>query len=184
MQLYISITSTKKNPQTRSTSLRPPLQIPPQRPLLPSRLTQHPLLLILALTLAILVDNLPNSKVLLTVPEEPLPMRHLLMHPRPRQPAVLLAAHLLLPGGHLRIIPLIINRDEHLLDAVQIRRQVLLEAARDEGARGVAAGEEVVIAAGAVHHSVCRDVEDGAVDGEVDREGGVRAVVEGELGWC
>ena len=61
-------------------------------------------------------------------------------------------------------------------------REVFLETARDEGARGVAAGEEVVVSRGTVHHAVGGDVEDGAVDGEVDGEGGVGAVVKGELG--
>ena len=61
-------------------------------------------------------------------------------------------------------------------------REILLETARDEGARGVAAGEEVVVSRGAVNHAVGGDVEDGAVDGEVDGEGAVGAIVEGELG--
>jgi hypothetical protein len=40
----------------------------------------------------------------------------------------------------------------------------------------------LVAAAGAVGARIGGDVKDGAVDGEVDWEGGVAAVVEGELG--
>jgi hypothetical protein len=44
----------------------------------------------------------------------------------------------------------VVARDVHLFDAAEVRGQVVLEAAGYEGARGVAAGEEVVGAAGAV----------------------------------
>lgn len=57
-----------------------------------------------------------------------------------------------------------------------------METARHEGARRVAASEEVVVPAGAVHHAVCGDVEDGAVNSKVDGEGGVGAVVESQVG--
>lgn len=116
------------------------------------------------------------------IPKEPLPMRHLLPNTRPRHPHILLAPDFPLPTTQPPNLLLIIDRDKHLLHARQIVREVLLETTRHESARRVAAGEEVVVPAGAVHHAVCGDVEDGAVDGEIDGEGGVGAVVEGEAG--
>lgn len=113
------------------------------------------------------------------IPEEPLPMRHLLPNTRPRHPNILLAPDLPLPTTQPPNLLSIIDRDKHLLYTREIVREIFLETARHESARRVAAGEEVVVPPGAVHHAVCRDVEDGAVHGEVDGEGGVGAVVEG-----
>lgn len=108
-------------------------------------------------------------------------MRHLLPNPRPRHPNILLAPNLPLPTTQPLHLLLVINGNEHLLYTCQVVREVFLKAASHEGACCVAAGEEVVVAAWAVHHVVCGDVEDGAVNGEVDREGGIAAVVESEL---
>ena len=116
------------------------------------------------------------------IPKEPLPMLHLLSNLRPSHPNILLAPNLPLPTTQPLNFLLLVHGDEHLLHAGEVVREILLETARDEGARGVAAGEEVVVSRGTVHHAVGGDVEDGAVDGEVDGEGGVSAVVEGELG--
>lgn len=60
-------------------------------------------------------------------------------------------------------------------------RLVLLETARDERARGILPREEIVVSARSVHERVRRDVEHRAIDGEVDWESRVGAVVEGEL---
>ena len=150
----------------------------PLRPLLhrsPTKLPLHPRHLIQP-------NNLPNLKILLMIPKEPLPMLHLLPNLPPSHPNILLAPNLPLPTTQRLNLLLIVNGDKHLLGAGEVVREVFLETARDEGARGVAAGEEVVVARGTVHHAVGGDVEDGAVDGEVDGEGGVGAVVEGELG--
>lgn len=127
-------------------------------------------------------NNLPNLKILLMIPKEPLPMLHLLSNLRPSHPNILLAPNLPLPTTQPLNFLLVVHRDKHLLHAGEVVREILLETARDEGARGVAAGEEVVVSRGAVHHAVGGDVEDGAVDGEVDGEGAVGAIVEGELG--
>ena len=150
----------------------------PLRPLLhrsPTKLPLHPRHLIQP-------NNLPNLKILLMIPKEPLPMLHLLPNLPPSHPNILLAPNLPLPTTQRLNLLLIVNGDKHLLGAGEVVREVFLETARDEGARGVAAGEEVVVARGTVHHAVGGDVEDGAVDGEVDGEGAVGAIVEGELG--
>lgn len=151
----------------------------PLRPIPLRSLTQLPLPL--SSSLLRHTYDLPNLKILLVIPEEILPMLHLRAHHRLRLPRLPLTPDLPLPAAQLRVLFLVIDGDIHLLDTVQIRGKVLLETARDESARGVAAGEEVVAPARAVHHGVGGDVEDGAVDGEVDGEGGVGAVVEGEL---
>ena len=59
---------------------------------------------------------------------------------------------------------------------------VFLEAAREEGARGVAASEEVVRAAGPVGVAVGGDVVDCAVQCQVDGKSRIGAVVARELG--
>lgn len=150
----------------------------PLRPLLhrsPTKFPLHPQHLIQP-------NNLPNLKILLMIPKEPLPMLHLLLNLSPSHPNILLAPNLPLSTTQRSNLPLVIHRDKHLLDTGEVVREVFLKAARDEGARGVAAGEEIVVPRRTVHHAVGGDVEDGAVDGEVDGEGGVGAVVEGELG--
>lgn len=83
-------------------------------------------------------------------------------------------------GGRVFFL-LRVHRQEHALDAAQVRGRVFLETAGQEGARGVAAGEEVVGSAGPV--GLRRDgyVVDGAVEGQVDWFTGGRAVVLEEL---
>lgn len=118
------------------------------------------------------------------IAEEILPMRDLLPDTLPRKPQILLALGDLLRAqrGTAPLLLLdIINRHKHLLHTPHVGGEVFLETARHEGAGGIAAGEEVVVAAGAVDEWVGGDVEDGAVDGEVDGEGRVGAVVGGEL---
>ena len=163
---------------TNSTYTSILLPLRPLRPLLHRSPTKLPL----HLRHLIQTNNLPNLKILLMIPKEPLPMLHLFPNLRPSHPNILLAPNLPLPTTQPLNIFLVVHRDKHLLDTGELVREILLETARDKGARGVAAGEEVVVARGAVHHAVGGDVEDGAVDGEVDGEGGVGAVVEGELG--
>ena len=126
-------------------------------------------------------NNPSHLKILLMIPEKALPMRHLLPNPRPRHPHILLAPDLPLSTTQSPNLFLIINRNKHLLYTGEIVCQVFLETARNEGARCVAASEEIVVAAGAIHHAVCGDVEDGAVYGEVDGEGGVGAIVKGKV---
>lgn len=109
-------------------------------------------------------------------------MLHLLPNLPSSHPNILLAPNLSLPTTQPLSFLLVVYRDKHLLDTGEVVREIFLKTARDEGARGVAAGEEIVVARGTVHHAVGGDVEDGAVDSEVDGEGGVGAVVKGELG--
>lgn len=153
--------------------------LPPLRSIPLRSLAQLPLALPRSLWLR--THHLPDLKILLMIPEEVLPMLHLRADLGLGLARLPLAPDLALAAAQLPVLLLVVDGDEHLLDAVQVRGQVLLEAARDEGAGGVAAREEVVAAAGPVHGAVGGDVEDGAVDGEVDGEGGVGAVVEGEL---
>lgn len=153
------------------------LHILPLRPLLLRSLAELPRLPCLGFR----ADNLSNLKVLLMVAEEVLPMLDLLAHARGSQPTVLLTADLHLAAAQGLQLVGIIDGDEHFLDAAQVGRQVLLEAAGDKGAGGILAREEAVVAARAVDERVGGDIEDGAVDGEVDRKGGIGAVVDGEL---
>ena len=74
-----------------------------------------------------------------------------------------------------------LERHVHLLHAAQIGHRVGVEAARQERARGIAPGEEVVRAAGSVRRRADADVVNGAIDGEVDGLGRVGAVVGFEL---
>lgn len=115
------------------------------------------------------------------ISKEPLPPLHRLLHRRPRKPDLPLPPDLPLRTRNPFLLN-ILHGDKHFLRTDQIPRQIFLETARDEGARGVAPGEEIVAPAGPVDGRVGRDVEDGAVDGEVDGEGGVGAIVEGEFG--
>ena len=75
----------------------------------------------------------------------------------------------------------VVEGQVHLLDAAHVGGAVVGEAARDVGARGVAAGKVVVGASRAVDAAAGGDVVDGAVDGEVDGLGVVGAVVGGEF---
>lgn len=73
----------------------------------------------------------------------------------------------------------IVAGEVHLLDAAQVRRAVVGEAARHEAARRVHAGKHVVRAARSVRAPVGRHVVYGAVDREVDGLLRVAAVVGG-----
>lgn len=117
-------------------------------------------------------------------PEEILPMPHHGLHLPFGKPNILFVPSLPLSWRESSDLLFTVNRDKHLLDARQIRREILLKAASDEGAGGVLAREEMVAPTGAVHHRVGGDIEDRPIDGEVDRERRVAAVVEGELGGC
>lgn len=154
--------------------------LPLLRPLLPRRLTELPLLL----GQIFQADHLSHRKVLLVVTEEILPVSHLLPHLAQRHPPILLPPNLPLPTAQLLVFLLILKGDEHLLHTRKVMREVLLETARHKRTSCIPAREEVVAAARAVDEPVSGDVEDGAVDGDVDGEGGVGAVVEGELVWC
>lgn len=93
-------------------------------------------------------------------------------------PGILLSSKLPLATRQLRVLLGVVDRDIHFLHAIEIRCQVLLEAARNKGPCGVATGEEVVAAAGSVDDRVGGDIEDCTIDGEVDRQGGISAIVK------
>lgn len=126
-------------------------------------------------------NNLPNLKILLIISEEAFPVLYCSPDLPLSRPNIPFAPDLPLPGAQSLHIILLVDGDKHLLDAGQIMREILLETPRYERAGGITAGEKVVIASRTVHHAVGGDVEDGAIDGEVDGEGSVSAVVEGEL---
>lgn len=140
--------------------------------------------------------NHPHLPVRLPLipPKQRMPALQPLLHPLPRLRQLLLPPlpHLLLaqlaPGlcllddfrGRVGLF-FRVDGHEHELHAAQVRVRVFGEAAREEGARGVAAREEVVASAGAVGLRGGADVVDCAVEGEVDGELWVGAVVGGEL---
>lgn len=126
-------------------------------------------------------NNLPNLKIFLIISEEAFPVLYCSPDLPPSCPNIPFTPDLPLPGAQSLHIILLVDGDKHLLDAGQIMREILLETPRYERAGGITAGEKVVIASRTVHHAVGGDVEDGAIDGEVDGEGSVSAVVEGEL---
>ncbi|KAL7357905.1 hypothetical protein ACKS0A_01787 [Histoplasma ohiense] len=121
------------------------------------------------------------------VGEKLLPMHHLFRHTLHRGIPLLLAPRLLLLLAHRQlegVLIVVFDGDVHEFDAANVRCAVLREAASDVSARGVGTGEAVVAAALTVDTRVRGDVEDHAVDGDIDGQGGVGAVVEGELCWC
>lgn len=148
----------------------------PLRPLRLRPLTQHPPPL-LRINNPI-IHHSPNLKVLLMIPKEPLPPRNSLLNLLPSQPNLSFTTDLPLRRRKTLILH-VLHRQKHLFNTNQIRRQVILETARHEGTSRVSPCEKVVAPAWAVDCWVGGDVEDGPVDGEVDREGGVCAVVEG-----
>lgn len=117
------------------------------------------------------------------IPEEPLPPINRFLNRSPSKTHLLLPSNLPLRIRNTLLLN-ILHRDEHFLGTDEIRRQVVLETARHEGAGCVAPGEEIVAPAGSVDSWIRGDVEDGAVDGEVDGQIWVGAIVEGELGGC
>lgn len=78
--------------------------------------------------------------------------------------------------GPVRIRLWVVDGQEHGLDAAQVGRAILLEAACDVGAGCVDAGKDVVGAAGTIDAATVGDVEDCAVDGQVERFLGIGAV--------
>lgn len=110
------------------------------------------------------------------IPKKALPPVHNLLDLRTSQSKFSLTTNLPL-GRRKTLILHIIQRYEHFLDADQIRRQIFLETTRDKRARCIPSCEEVVASTWSVDGSVGGDVEDGAVDSEVDREGGIGAIV-------
>lgn len=111
------------------------------------------------------------------VPKKPLPSRNSLLNFFPGQSNLPFTANLPLRRRKALILH-ILHRQKHLLNPSQIRRQIILKTARYKCARCVSTGEKVVAPAWAVDRSVGGNVEDGAVDGEVDRERGVCTIVE------
>lgn len=81
----------------------------------------------------------------------------------------------------LRIVLLVVDGEVHFFQSTQVGSQVLLEAATDKGARGIAAGKDAVGASGPVHVAALGDVVDGAIDGEIDGFGFVGAIKGLEL---
>lgn len=115
------------------------------------------------------------------IPVEVLPVLDMLPHLRLRKPYIPLPPDLLLRLRKLLLLltVFVIDGDKHLLNTGQVRGEIILETPRDERAGGVPPGEETVHAPWAVDARVCRDVEDGAVQGEVDGEIWVGAIVQG-----
>lgn len=129
-------------------------------------------------------NNPPDLEILLMIAKEPLPMPNGLLHGTPSESNVPFALNLPLARAQRLQILLLVNRHEHLLDTSQVMRQIVLETPCHKRTRGIPPRKEIVAAAGAVHHAVCGYVEDRAVHGQVDREGGICAVIQGELGRC
>lgn len=98
-------------------------------------------------------------------------MHHLLRHTLHRRIPLLLAPRLLLLLTHRQlegVLIVVFDGDVHEFDAANVRRAILREAASDVGARGIGTGEAVVAAALTVDARVRGDVEDYAVDGDID----------------
>lgn len=115
------------------------------------------------------------------VPKERLPPIHRLLNRSPSKTNLPLTAYLPLRTRNTLVLD-ILNRDEHLLRPDQISCEILLETTRHKSAGCIAACEEIVAPAGSVDGRVRGDVEDRPVDDEIDREGWIGAVVEGEFG--
>lgn len=163
--------------------LTQPLPIlPPPRPPLPRLLTQLPPFPPPIPILSLPPHHPPHPKIPPPLPaiKQLLPPPYRLLHLPPCHPRLPLPPQLpFLRRDHLIGV---IDRDEHLLHTAQVSSQVGGETSCDEGAGGVAAGEEGVRPAGPVEVWGGGDVVDGAVEGEVDGEVGGGAVVEEELG--
>jgi hypothetical protein len=151
------------------TLLRPILlrlrtQLPPrqllQPALLPLHLTHLKIILLPALSTKHLLPPLNRTLNLLL-----------------RLPHFLLAIALLCSRHTFRARLGDIERYVRPFCAAEIGRAVFGEAAGDEAACCVFAGEDVVAASGAVDAAAGGDVVDGAVEGEVDGSVGVGAVV-------
>lgn len=115
------------------------------------------------------------------IAEEPFPPINRLFHTRPGKTDLPLPSDLPLRIRDLLILH-ILHGDESFFGADQIRCDIFLETARHKGAGGIMSCEEIVASAASVDGRVGGDVEDGAVHGEIDWEGGIGAIVESELG--
>lgn len=115
------------------------------------------------------------------IPKELLPPINRLLNRSPRNTNLPLPPYLPLRTRNPLVLD-ILHRNEHFLRPDQIRRQILLETTRHKGAGCIATCEEIVAPAGSVDSRVRGDIEDRPVDDEVNGQGGVGAVVEGEFG--
>lgn len=149
------------------------------RPALLSRRTKLPPGLLLQPILLPL--HVAHLVVLFAVSEKVDPVPERIMH-LALCPNQLHLLHLLHLGrGPLGVRLRIVQRQEHVLYASHVGRAILSKAACDKSSSGVTACEVVVGASRAVDVAPEGDVEDGAVDGDVDGLGGVFAVVGSEL---
>lgn len=149
------------------------------RPALLSRRTKlSPRLLLQPILLPLHVAHLV---VLFAVSKKVDPVLQRIMHLTlcPNQLHLLHLLHL--GSGPLGVRLRVVQRQEHVLHASHVGRAILGKAPCDKGPGGIAACEVVVGASGAVDVAPEGDVEDGAVDGDVDGFGRVFAVVGGEL---
>lgn len=128
----------------------------------------------------------PNLKVILPTRsrKHPRPILNRILDLLLRLSQLLLSILLLLRRDILLIRPGHVRRNVRPLCATHVWRAVFGEAACDEAARSVFAGEDVVAAAWAVEAAACGHVVDCAVQREVDGLGLVGAVVGEELGVC
>lgn len=97
-------------------------------------------------------------------------------------PPLLLPQVLQLPTRIQAVDLRVIARDEHLFHASQVWRDIRVEAVGDESPRRVGTRKEVVRASWAVEVAPVGDIVDGAINGQVDGELGVAAVVPPEVG--
>lgn len=106
-------------------------------------------------------------------------MLHLLPDLCPGMPEILLASNLPLSAGETLLFRIIgvVDRNEHLLNARKVGREILVETSRDKGSSSVFSGKESIHPPGAVDTRVCADVENAAVHGQVDREAPIGAIV-------
>lgn len=115
------------------------------------------------------------------IPKERLPPINRLLNRSPSKTHLPLPTYLPLRTRNALVLN-ILHRNEHFLHPDQIPIQILLEASRHKGAGCIATCEEIVAPTGSVDSWVRGDVEDRPVDDEVNWEGGVGTVVEGEFG--
>lgn len=98
-------------------------------------------------------------------------MLHLGHHLLPRLSLFPFPPRLLFPRTKSSLferLVIILDGDVHLLDSCHVLREIVLKASRHKRPRRISSGKEMIPAARPVDARVGRDVEDGAVDGEVD----------------
>ncbi len=133
--------------------------------------------------MCLLHHHFSHLKIFLTIPVEILPLLHFLLHLLPRLPSLFFRSCLSLSTTqHLCFV--IFDGDVYVFSTAQVVSGVFSETPGDESTGCVSASEDVVAATGAIGFSTGRDIEDGAVDDEVDGKGRVCAVVGGEFGGC